>query len=108
LTFIFREKKVLHKNIERIHYELQQVHDKCEEMRSAKQEAVRELLTLQEQHRAELRITTNCLQEEMAARETLERRLCELRTEVIYILERTSIQNVKNKFLTFAVGTPAG
>jgi len=43
-------------------------------MRSAKQEAVRELLTLQEQHRAEMRIVNNSLQEEIAARENLERR----------------------------------
>lgn len=46
------------------------------------QDAVRELLTIQEQHRAELRISNNALQEEINAREALERRLCELRGEV--------------------------
>lgn len=46
------------------------------------QDAVRELLTIQEQNRAELRISGNALQEEIHAREALERRLCELRGEV--------------------------
>lgn len=45
-------------------------------------DAVRELLTLQEQHRAELRIINNAQQDDTAARESLERRLSELRTEV--------------------------
>ena len=63
--------------------------DKCEELRGAKQDAVRELLTLQEQHRVEMRITNNTLQEEQSARESLERRLCELRTE----LERLQAEN---------------
>lgn len=62
--------------------ELQEIKEKCEELRLAKQDAVRELLTLQEQQRAELRIINNTLCEETAARESLERRLCELRTEV--------------------------
>lgn len=46
------------------------------------QDAVRELLTLQEQHKAELKILHNSQQEEANARENLERKLCELRTEV--------------------------
>lgn len=45
-------------------------------------DAVRELLTIQEQHRAEQRISGNAIQEEILAREALERRLCELRGEV--------------------------
>lgn len=56
--------------------------EKLEELRSAKQEAVRELLTLQEQHKAELRIVHNSQQEDANARENLERKLCELRAEV--------------------------
>lgn len=56
--------------------------EKYEEMRSAKQEAVRELLTLQEQHKAELRIVTNSQMEEANARENLERKICELHSEV--------------------------
>lgn len=50
---------------------------------------MRELLTIQEQNRAELRISGNALQEEIHAREALERRLCELRGE----LERLQGEN---------------
>ncbi|XP_055844214.1 coiled-coil domain-containing protein 102A isoform X2 [Episyrphus balteatus] len=83
------EKHMLHKNIEKVSIEIQEIRDKHEELRSAKQEAVRELLTLQEQHRAEVRILNNSIQEEVSARENLERRLCELRTE----LERLQAEN---------------
>ncbi|XP_055619618.1 coiled-coil domain-containing protein 102A isoform X2 [Toxorhynchites rutilus septentrionalis] len=83
------EKNSIHKSFEKFRQEMQELRDKCEELRAAKQEAVRELLTLQEQHRVEMRITNNSLQEEVAARETLERRLCELRTE----LERMQAEN---------------
>lgn len=58
--------------------------NKCEEMRSAKQEAVRELLTMEQTHRAELRITSNSLQDEINARESVERRMSELRAEVTF------------------------
>ncbi|XP_033236381.1 coiled-coil domain-containing protein 102A isoform X1 [Drosophila pseudoobscura] len=79
------EKHELHKSIEKLTLEIQDVRGRHEEMRSAKQEAVRELLTLQEQHRAEMRIVNNSLQEEIAARENLERRLTELRTELEHL-----------------------
>lgn len=72
----------MHKNLEKYVQELQDVKDKCEELRGAKQDAIRELLTLQEQQRAELRIINNSLMEETSARECLERRIGELRTEV--------------------------
>ncbi|XP_061399732.1 coiled-coil domain-containing protein 102A [Musca vetustissima] len=83
------EKHVLHKNIEKLSLEIQEVRDRQEELRAAKQEAVRELLTLQESHRAEMRIINNSLAEEVASRENLERRLGELRTE----LERLQAEN---------------
>ncbi|XP_062534048.1 coiled-coil domain-containing protein 102A isoform X1 [Armigeres subalbatus] len=83
------EKNSIHKNFEKFRLDMQELRDKCEELRAAKQDAVRELLTLQEQHRVEMRITNNSMQEEVAARETLERRLCELRTE----LERMQAEN---------------
>ncbi|XP_065080728.1 coiled-coil domain-containing protein 102A isoform X1 [Ochlerotatus camptorhynchus] len=83
------EKNSIHKNFEKFRQDMQELRDKCEELRAAKQDAVRELLTLQEQHRVEIRITNNSLSEEVAARETLERRLCELRTE----LERMQAEN---------------
>ncbi|XP_050095277.1 coiled-coil domain-containing protein 102A isoform X1 [Anopheles aquasalis] len=83
------ERTAVQRNLEKARHDMQEMRDKCEELRSAKQDAVRELLTLQEQHRVEMRITHNSLQEEIAARETLERRLCELRTE----LERLQAEN---------------
>ncbi|XP_050076176.1 coiled-coil domain-containing protein 102A [Anopheles maculipalpis] len=83
------EKNAVHRSLEKARQDMQELRDKCEELRAAKQDAVRELLTLQEQHRVEMRITHNSLQEEIAARETLERRLCELRTE----LERLQAEN---------------
>lgn len=63
--------------------------NKCEELRNARQETVREFLTLQESHRVEMRIVNNSLQEETNARESLERRLSELRGE----LERLQSEN---------------
>lgn len=62
---------------------------KCDDLRAARQEAVRELLTMQETHHAELRIMNHSLQEEISGRESLERRLSEMRTE----LERLQSEN---------------
>lgn len=70
-------------------HDLDDCRNKCEELRTARQDAVRELLTIQETHRAELRIMNNSLQEETSARESLERRLSELRAE----LERLQSEN---------------
>lgn len=72
----------MYKTIDRLSTELEDIKEKYEEVRSAKQEAVRELLTLQQQHKAELRILTNSQIEEANARENLERKLSELRSEV--------------------------
>lgn len=60
-----------------------------QEMEDCKKDAVRELLTMQETHHAELRIMNHSLQEEINARESLERRLSETRTE----LERLQSEN---------------
>lgn len=76
---------------------MEDIKEKYDEVRSAKQEAVRELLTLQEQHKAELRILTNSQIEEANARENLERKLCELRSEVCMLFQGivgTSIAHV--------------
>ncbi|KAI4469548.1 coiled-coil domain-containing protein [Holotrichia oblita] len=62
---------------------------KCDELRDAKQEAVRDLLQLQDQHQAELRVMRSDLQEESQSRENLDRRINELRTE----LERLQAEN---------------
>jgi len=77
------------KSLEKTRSALDDYKNKCEELRSTRQEAVRELLTIQETHRAELRITNNSLQEEINARESLERRLNDLRVE----LERLQSEN---------------
>lgn len=47
LNLFHSEKLELHKSIEKLALELQDVRGRQEELRSAKQEAVRELLTLQ-------------------------------------------------------------
>lgn len=73
----------MYKTIEKLTAEHEDFKEKYEEIRAAKQEAVRELLTLQEQHKAELRILTNSQMEEANARENLERKLCEIRSEVM-------------------------
>lgn len=61
---------------------MDEIKNKCEDLRQARQEAVRELLTMQETHHAELRIVNNSLMEEVNTRESLERRLSEMRMEL--------------------------
>lgn len=80
---------MLIKSLDKIRQELEDCKNKCEDLRSARQEAVRELLTMQETHHAELRIMNHSLQEEISARESVERRLSEMRTE----LERLQSEN---------------
>lgn len=86
---ISSERIQLIKALDKMRHELEDCRNKCEELRAARQEAVRELLTIQETHRAEMRITSNSLQEETNARESVERRLSELRGE----LERLQAEN---------------
>lgn len=86
---ISREKKHLIKSLDKTRQEMEDCKNKCEDLRSARQEAVRELLTMQETHHAEMRIMNHSLQEEINARESLERRLSEMRAE----LERLQSEN---------------
>lgn len=79
---MYREKVQLHRNIEKLTGDLQEAKEKCDELRDAKQEAVRDLLQLQDQHQEELRVMRSDLQEESQSRENLDRRINELRTEV--------------------------
>ncbi|XP_030376776.1 coiled-coil domain-containing protein 102A isoform X2 [Scaptodrosophila lebanonensis] len=72
------EKLDLNKNIEKLTHEVTEV-------RARQQEAVRQLLTLTEQHRAEMRIVNNLLTEEIAAREALERSRNGARTELEHL-----------------------
>lgn len=87
--FNFSEKKHLMKSLDKTRQEMEECKNKCEDLRTARQDAVRELLTMQETHHAEVRIMNHSLQEEINARETLERRLSEMRTE----LERLQAEN---------------
>lgn len=70
------------KSLEKARHEMEGQAVKCDDLRTARQDAVRELLTMQETHHAENRIMNHSLQEEINARETLERRLSEMRTEL--------------------------
>jgi coiled-coil domain-containing protein 102 len=77
-----REKTQLHRTIDRLSEEVQQIKDKCEELRQARQDAVRELLTLQDQHKEEVKIIRADLQDESNSREGMDRRINDLRMEV--------------------------
>jgi hypothetical protein len=59
------------------------VKDKCDELREARQEAARELLSLQDQHQEEIRLIRADLQDEANSREGMDKRLNDLRAEVI-------------------------
>lgn len=72
----------MHRTIEKLTVELQEAKDKFDELREARQEAVRELLTLQDQHQEELRLLRQDLQDETNSREAMDRRVNDLRTEV--------------------------
>jgi chromosome segregation ATPase len=79
----FREKSQLHRLIDKLTVELQEVKDKCDELREARQEAARELLSLQDQHQEEIRLIRADLQDEANSREGMDKRLNDLRAEVI-------------------------
>lgn len=84
LLFTSSQRVALHQTLDKLTHELQDARDKTEELHGAKQDAVREVLTLQEQQRAELRIVNNALHDEQQSREALERRVGDLRAEVEY------------------------
>jgi coiled-coil domain-containing protein 102A len=77
------EKSQLHRLIDKLTVELQEVKDKCDELREARQEAARELLSLQDQHQEEIRLIRADLQDEANSREGMDKRLNDLRAEVI-------------------------
>ena len=76
------EKAVLHRNLEKLQGELQEMKDKCEDLRASRQEVVREFLQLQDQHQNQVRLIQLDLQDETSSREGMDRRLADLRTEV--------------------------
>lgn len=78
-----RDEKInLHKTIEKLQTELQEWKEKCEDLKLAKQETVRELLTLQDQHRDTIQQIQSDLQDETSSRESIDRRMADLRAEV--------------------------
>lgn len=76
------EKILLHRDLEKMQVELQELKDRCEDLRASKQEVVRELLQLQDQHQDQVRLIQLDLQDEATSREGMDRRLADLRTEV--------------------------
>jgi coiled-coil domain-containing protein 102A len=72
------EKSQLHRLIDKLTVELQEVKDKCDELREARQEAARELLSLQDQHQEEIRLIRADLQDEANSREGMDKRLNDL------------------------------
>ncbi|KAF2895292.1 hypothetical protein ILUMI_10880 [Ignelater luminosus] len=83
------EKQLLHRNMERLTGECQELKEKCEELRQARQDAVRELLSLQDQHQEEVQLIRADLQDEANSREGMDRRINDLRAE----LERLQTEN---------------
>ncbi|PNF27630.1 Coiled-coil domain-containing protein 102A [Cryptotermes secundus] len=76
------EKILLHRGLEKMQVEVQELKDRCEDLRASKQEVVRELLLLQDQHQDQVRLIQLDLQDEATSREGMDRRLADLRTEV--------------------------
>lgn len=73
---------MLHRNIERVTADLQQWKDKYEELKQSRQDTVRELLALQDQHKEEVSLIKADLQDEASSREGMDRRINDLRAEV--------------------------
>jgi coiled-coil domain-containing protein 102A len=95
----FREKKHLLKTFDKYRQELDDYKNKSEDLRHARQDAVRELLTMQETHHAELRIVNNSLMEEVNTRENLERRMADLRMELEKLQNENAIEWEKRERL---------
>lgn len=72
----------MHRNIDKLTTELQEAKDKCDELREARQDAMREILLLQDEHQKELQLAKADLQDEANSREGMDKRLNDLRAEV--------------------------
>uniref|UniRef100_A0A0A9VSE3 Coiled-coil domain-containing protein 102A n=1 Tax=Lygus hesperus TaxID=30085 RepID=A0A0A9VSE3_LYGHE len=83
------EKVILHKNVERAESDLAECRQRCEELRASRQEAVRELLQLQDQHQDTVALIRADLLDEASSREGMDRRLADLRAQ----LERLQAEN---------------
>ncbi|XP_014243545.1 coiled-coil domain-containing protein 102A [Cimex lectularius] len=83
------EKCNLMRTVERSEEELLECKQRCEELRASRQEAVRELLQLQDQHQDTVALIRADLLDEATSREGMDRRLAELRAQ----LERLQAEN---------------
>ncbi|XP_072394055.1 coiled-coil domain-containing protein 102A isoform X1 [Diabrotica undecimpunctata] len=83
------EKSQLHRSIDRLNTELQETKDRCDEMKESRQDTMREILLLQDQHQKELQLIKADLQDEANSREGMDKRLNDLRAE----LERLQAEN---------------
>lgn len=72
----------MHRNIERLTQDLQEWKDKYEELKQVRQDTVRELLALQDQHKEEVSLIRADLHDEASSREGMDRRINDLRAEV--------------------------
>lgn len=79
---LFREKGSLHRSTESLQLELLELRSRVEELKCAKQEAERQLLISQEQYRQQVICLQQEQRDEANTRETLDRRLADLRSEV--------------------------
>lgn len=84
-----REKGSLHKAMESMQLELLDLRGRLEELKCTKQEAERQLISSQEIHRQQVISLQQDRRDEASTRETLDRRLAELRGE----LERLQTEN---------------
>lgn len=83
------EKTGLHRAMERLQAEMHEATKRLDELRHVKQEAEARLLSSEEKHRIELVCNEKELRDEAAKRQTLDRRLADLRAE----LERLQAEN---------------
>lgn len=84
-----REKSSLHKAMESMQLEVLDLRGRLEELKCVKQEAERQLISSQELHRQQVISLQQDRRDEATSRETLDRRLAELRGE----LERLQTEN---------------
>jgi len=76
--------------LDRITNELHEEKEKCEELMEAKQETLKQLLALQDEHDKEIEMLKSDLIEEVSSKEGLEKKLNDLRAEVSILV---SVEN---------------
>lgn len=82
--------------MDRITNELHEEKEKCEELMEAKQETLKQLLALQDEHDKEIEMLKSDLIEEVSSKEGLEKKLNDLRAEVSILV---SVENCVNVHL---------